>query len=123
MKNVITSLVLLITAMGFSQTTINNEAEITKTIKVENIAVVITVDSAEEIESSVTLDDIKDILALSEDDETVSFKIVCRGNYMSNGIKSSISYKVEGNTNNSEDFLKSVEKIRTSAINYYNNKN
>lgn len=95
MKNVITSLVLLITAMGFSQTTINNEAEITKTIKVENIAVVITVDSAEEIESSVTLDDIKDILALSEDDETVSFKIVCRGNYMSNGIKSSISYKVE----------------------------
>ena len=80
-------------------------------------------DSAEEIESSVTLDDIKDILALSEDDETVSFKIVCRGNYMSNGIKSSISYKVEGNTNNSEYFLKSVEKIRTSAINYYNNKN
>jgi hypothetical protein len=123
MKNVITSLVLLIAALGFSQTTIKEEAEITKTVRVENIAVVITVDSAEEIESSVTLDDIKEILDLSEDNETVSFKIVCRGNYMSNGIKSSMSYKVEGNTNNSEDFLKSVEKIRTSAINYYNNKN
>jgi signal recognition particle receptor subunit beta len=123
MKNVITSLALLIFVTGFSQTTIKEEAEITKTVKVENMAVVITVDSAEELESSFTLNDIEELLDLSEDNETVSFKIVCRGNYMSNGIKSSMSYKVEGNSNNSDDFLKSVEKIRTSAIKYYNSKN
>ena len=41
---------------------------------------------------------------------------------MSNGKKSHISYTVEGNSNEPEAFLKSIEKIRTSAINYYNNK-
>lgn len=123
MKNVITSLVLLMTALGFSQTTIKQEAEIIKTVKVENVDVVVTVDSAEEIESTFTIEDIKEMLDLSENNETVSFKIVCRGDYMSNGNKSSISYKVEGNSNDSDNFLKSVEKIRTSAIKYYNNKN
>ncbi len=123
MKNVITSLVLLMTALGFSQTTIKEEAEITRTVSVENVDVAITVDSAEEIESTFTIDDIKELLDLSSDNEMVSFKIVCRGDYMSNGKKSSMSYKVEGNSNNRDDFLKSVEKIRTSAIKYYNNKN
>ncbi len=42
---------------------------------------------------------------------------------MSNGVKSKVSYKIEGSSNDLESFLIGIEKIRTAAINYYNNKN
>jgi hypothetical protein len=122
-KNLITSLALLITISGFSQSKLMNGMVVKETTRVENVSVEVTVDSAEEIESTFKVEDIKDILESSNDNETLSFKITCNGDKMSNGNKSSLSYKIEGSSNDLESFLMGIEKIRTSAINYYSNKN
>lgn len=123
MKNLITCLVVLVTTLGFSQSKSINGVVTEHTTKIENIALIVTVDSAEEIESTFKLDSIKEILESSNDNETISFKIICNGDEMSNGKKSRMSYAIEGNSNDTESFLKSVEKIRASAIKYYKNKN
>lgn len=122
MKNLITSLALLITLTGFSQSKSMNGMVVKETVKVSNVSVVVTVDSAEEIESTFKVEDFIEILELSDDNEVVSLKVICNGNKMINGVKSYVSYKIEGNTNNKEEFLMTVEKIRTAAINYYKNK-
>lgn len=123
MKNLIICLSLLLTTVAFSQTKSANDMVVKETTKIENVAVSIEVDSAEDIESNFKIDDIKEILDASSENETVSFKIICNGDKMFNGKKSSMSYKVEGNSNNKTSFIKSVEKIRNSAIKYYKNKN
>jgi len=122
MKNLITCLALLLTTFAFSQSKSINGKIVDDTPKVERVSVTVTVDSAEEIESTFKLENIKEIIESSEDNETMSFKIICNGDKMSNGKKTSMSYKVEGNSNDKESFLKSVKKIRTSAIKYYKNR-
>jgi hypothetical protein len=117
MKNLITSLALLVTLSGFSQSKSTSGMVVTETVSVNNVSVVVTVDSAEEIKSTFKIEDFREILELSDDDEVVSFKIIC------NGLKSHVSYKIEGNSNDKEAFLFGIKKIRTAAINYYNNKN
>ena len=123
MKNLITCLALLITAVGFSQSKNTNGIVVKETTKIENVSVTVTVDSAEDIESTFNIDDIDEIIDKAGDDETLSFKIICNGDRMSNGKKSHVSYKVDGNTSDKEGFKKSVEVIREAAIKYYNNKN
>jgi len=121
-KNIIISLALLITISGFSQSKLVNGMGVKETTRVENVSVEITVDSAEEIESTFKVEDIKNILNSSNDNETLSFKITCNGDKISDGIKSKVSYKIEGRSNDLESLLFGIEKIRTAAINYYNNK-
>lgn len=121
MKNLITCLALVVTTLGFSQSK-TLLGEVKETAKVENMSITVTVDSLEEIESTFKIEEIKEILDMSEANETISFKIVCNGETMSNGKKAHMSYAVEGNTDEPESFLKSVEKIRNSAIKYYKNK-
>lgn len=123
MKKIITCLALMISILGYSQSNSKKGIVVKEITKVENVAVTVTVDSAEDIESSFKIKDIKEILEESDDNETLSFKIICNGKEMENGSKSHVSYKVEGNSNDRDTFLKSVKKIRSSAIKYYNNKN
>jgi hypothetical protein len=122
-KNLTTSLVILLALSGYSQSKAINGMVVKETTRVENVSVEVTVDSAEEIESSFKVEDIKEILDTSSDNETLSFKITCNGDKMSNGVKSKVSYRIEGSSNEIEVFLICVEKIRSAAINYYNNKN
>ncbi|WP_299128063.1 hypothetical protein [uncultured Winogradskyella sp.] len=119
MKNLIICLALVITSIGFGQSK-SLVKQVDESVKVESVAVTVTVDSAKDIESSVKMEDIKEILKMSDTNETISFKIICNGKRMANGVKSHLSYSVEGNTDEPKKFLKSVEKIRTSAINFYN---
>ena len=118
-RNLMTSLIILIALSGYSQSKAINGMVVKETTRVENVSVEVTVDSAEEIESSFKVEDIKDILDASSDNENLSFKITCNGNKMSSGVKSKVSYKIEGSSNELEAFLMGVEKIRTAAINYY----
>lgn len=122
MKNLVTCLIVLATTFGFSQIKIGNGMLVKKTTKVENVAVTVTVDSVEDIEKTFKVEDINRILENTDDDEALSFKIVCNGKTMSNGKKAHLSYKIKGNSNEVDVFLKGVEKLRASAINYYNNK-
>jgi hypothetical protein len=122
MKNVITSLALLVTLAGFSQSKATNTIITEETVKVNSVSVAITVDSAEDIESSFKVADIKDVLDLSDDNEIVSFKLTCNGEKMANGVKSHVSYQIEGNSDDKKSLLLSIEKIRIAAINYYKSK-
>ena len=87
------------------------------------MAVSVSVDSAKDLESTLKIEDIKQMLDEAGSNEEISLEIVCNGGVMSNGIKSKMSYKIEGNTNDKENLLRNFEKIRNAAINYYNNKN
>ncbi|WP_299525720.1 hypothetical protein [Winogradskyella sp.] len=123
MKNLITGLAIIITMLGFSQSQSISGVVAKEQPKLEDVSVTVTVDSAAEIESTFQVEDIKEILDATGKNEALTFKIICNGRTMSNGEKSHMSYSVEGNSSKPEEFLKSVEKIRTSAINYYKNKN
>ncbi len=121
-RNVITNVVLLSSILGFGQSISAKGMIVKETIKIENVAVTVTVDSAEELESTFKLDDIKELIEDAGKNETFTFKIICNGKPMSNGVKSHISYKVEGDSEDIDSFFKSVETIRSAAINYYNSK-
>ncbi|MDP5081843.1 MAG: hypothetical protein NWP87_04235 [Winogradskyella sp.] len=94
-----------------------------ETARIENISVEVTVDSAEEIESTFTADDMDEIFSTSNENETMSFKIICNGWNEETNSKSSVSYKIEGNTNERALFLNHIQRIRIAAIKYYNQKN
>lgn len=121
MKNLILPLLLLVSFLGYSQSKDSQQLEIEE-VKVQRLDVVVTVDSLEELESTFNLEDIKEMMDLTEDDEPLTFKIICNGELMSNGEKSHMSYKVKGTSGDEETFLKRVEAIRQAAINYYKNK-
>lgn len=122
MKTVFTFLALLIATVNFSQAQ-NLEAQVTtQDTKITNLSVSVTVDSAEEVESTFKMKDIKKILNEVESEEDISFEITCKGDDDSSGIASKVSYRVTGNSNDKEAFLKMVKKIRKAAITYYDNK-
>lgn len=121
-KILITSLALLISLAGFSQSLSGKASIDQKVTKVENMAVTITVDSAEELKSVFTIKDIKELMEESSKDESISVKIICNKKDQSTGIESQVSYKVEGNSDERKNFLKTVEKIRSAAIKYYDEK-
>lgn len=122
MKSAVTMLFLLLATISFAQPQNVNASEALQITKVTDFKISVTVDSAEDLESTFKMKDVKDVLNEVSEDETVSFEIICNGNQMSNGKKSSVSYKVKGNTNDLKGFLKTIKKIRKGAINYYKNK-
>jgi len=122
MKNLILPFALIISVFGFSQSNTNDKLEVSKEVRVESVDVVVTVDSAEELESTFKVDDIKGMFDLTKDNKSVSFKLVCNGDIMSSGEKSNMSYKVEGTMKDQEAFIKRVEAVRKAAIKFYQNK-
>lgn len=122
MKKVFTVLAIALVTISFAQSKTSKEKVIFKDVKVENVAIEVTVDSAEDIERTFSMEDIKEMLNDSASGDELSFKIICNGKPMSNGKKSHVSYSVDGTTDKKELFLKSVEEIRTAAIKYYSNK-
>jgi hypothetical protein len=122
MKNLILPLVLLFGVLVFGQAKPIKEVEVRKEVITERVDVSVTVDSVEELESTFTLDDIKEMFTLTTEGKDVSFELVCNGDLMSNGKKSYMSYKIEGSSDDQEAFLKRVEVIRNAAIKYYRNK-
>ncbi len=121
-KHLITSLALLISLAGFSQS-LSGKGSINQNVtRVENLAVTVTVGSAEELKSVFKVEDIKDLLEESSKDESISFKMICNKKDQSTGVESQVSYKVEGNSDESAQFLKTVKKIKTAALKYYEDK-
>ncbi len=122
MKNVFKILILLVATVSLGQSnTIKGEVTMDD-IKISNIDVSVIVDSAEDIASTFDVNDIKELIDLSELNESLSFEIICNGDDISNGKSTTLSYLVKGNTNDTKGFLKSVKKIRKAAIKYYKNK-
>ena len=122
MKNLIKLLVILTLSLTFTQAQ-NLTAKInTSEVKIENIKIEVEVDSAEEIEYCFTIDDFESLLDEADEGEELSFKIKCKRKEMSNGVESSMSYEIKGNTSDKKTFLKSIKKLREAAIKYYKSK-
>ncbi|WP_115462265.1 hypothetical protein [Winogradskyella aurantiaca] len=85
----------------------------------EDVKMEITIDSAEELEATFQVDDIKELLDLTWG-QSATFKITCRGELMSNGKPSTMSYEIEKGDMSDKEFIKMVKKIRKAALHYYN---
>ena len=123
MRSLITSLVLFVTVLGFSQSKITKGLVMSETAKIENVSVEVTVDSAKDIGSTLRIEDIREILEVSSDNEKLCFRINCNNVENVNGLKSNVSYRIEGSSNDLEAFIAGVDKIRSSVIKYYNKRN
>lgn len=120
MKNLFTILALVSFTLVSAQSN-TLESDVSKDIVTfENLNISVTVNSAEDIKSTFNVKDIKDIVLDVDDNEALSFAITCED--ASKNSNSYLTYKVEGNTNDVDGFIKSIKVIRKSAIKYYNNK-
>ncbi len=122
MKQLVIAALLLWSLNGIAQESETENINSIEKVKVENLDIVVTVDSAEEIKRTFKVEDIKEMFDLTGDNESVSFKLICNGETMSNGEQSQLSYKIKGNSNNVEDFIIRVKELRDAAIKYYNKK-
>jgi len=122
MKRVLIILGLLIATVSISYAQDIKSQLTMEDIQLKDLKVSVTVDSAEEVEAVFDLKDIKALIGEVKENEDISFDIICNGDKMSNGAKSTLSYSITGNTKDINGFLKSVKKIRKAAIKYYKNK-
>ncbi|NRB60819.1 MAG: hypothetical protein HRU50_12885 [Winogradskyella sp.] len=122
MKQLVITALFLWSLNGMAQDSETTNINSIEKVKVENLDIVVTVDSAEEIKRTFKVEDIKEMFDLTGDNESVSFKLICNGETMSNGEQSQLSYKIKGNSNNVEDFIVRVKELRDAAIKYYNKK-
>jgi len=103
-----TVLALIVVTISFAQTkNLRGDMKISdKKAKIESMSIHVTVDSEEDLKSIFTVNDIEEIFNDVKDGEEVSFKIICNGEKIRNGLKSNISYSI----------------IRQKAIKYYKSK-
>jgi hypothetical protein len=124
-KMITTVIVFFMFSFGFSQT--NEQPKNTKQgiIKIEGLSLQIKINSADELENETFQNsDIKSIFKSdkSEIGTPISLEIICNKEITDNKVDSSMSFKINGNSNNMESFIKAFEKIKQTAINYYKNK-
>ena len=118
-KNLVICLALTVATFGFSQNQLQSNYKDVSQTKINNLEVVVTVDSAKDVINTFKVEDIEEIIKETGPNESLTFSLVCNGALMSNGKKSTMTYKIEGNSNEPEEFLTLVAKLRKSAIKYY----
>lgn len=122
MKTVFTILGFLIVSISICYGQEVNKQITMEDIELRDVKISVTVDSAEEIKEVFQINDIRSLLKEVGDNEEVSFELVCSGETMSNGKLSSLTYKIDGNTNDIKDFINQIKIIRQGALKYYMNK-
>lgn len=122
MKTAFTILFLFLATISVAQSQNSQHSKKILVTKVTDFKISVVVNSLNEIKRTFTMNDIKDILNDLPENENVSFEMICNGKEMSDNKKSSVSYKVMGNVDDRRGFLKTIEKVRQGAINYYKSK-
>lgn len=122
MKTAFTILFLFLATISVAQSQNSHHSKKIQVTKVTDFKISVVVNSLNEIKRTFTMNDLKDILNDLPENENVSFEMICNGKEMSDNKKSSVSYKVMGNVDDRRGFLKTIEKVRHGAINYYKNK-
>lgn len=115
MKILITVITLTSFLISSAQSPSMNES-----MDLKNFSINVSVDSLKDLNATFTISDFKDILKEVSPNETIYFKLTC--NNQSKDNSNNISYKITGNSNEPEVFLKRIQKVKVSAIKYYNNK-
>ncbi|MEY8847983.1 hypothetical protein AB9K26_04170 [Psychroserpens sp. XS_ASV72] len=115
-------ILLFVCTIGYAQTDSKDQNSELNEVKLTNINVSVSVDSAEDVKSTFDVKDIAELVDLAEPNETLVFELKCEDGTV-NSEKNYVSYRVKGNSSDSESFLKRVEKVKQAAIKYYKNKN
>ena len=120
MKKLFTILGLSVGLLSFAQ--LNSLKVSYADNEFEDVVMDVVVDSAEDLNDTFRVDDLKDLLELTGG-QSATFTLTCRGEMMSDGERAELKYKVEKGEMSEREFLKMVKKIRKAAIAYYQNKN
>lgn len=120
-KTIILSLAMLFSLVSFSQT--EPEKKTVKTTNVQAFSLEITIDSIEELESIFMTEDLEELFLITEDNEDITFTLNCNFKEAKDKMEGHISYTIKGNTNDKEKLVKSLEKVKTSALKFYKSKN
>ena len=123
MKHLIKLSLILLPIMSFSQNENKETSQFIKQVKFESFNVTVTINSAKELEDTFKIEDIIEIINSSDENQDLSFEIICNSDALLNNQKSYVAYKIEGKSDKKETFLKQVEKIRSAAISYYKSNN
>lgn len=122
MKTFMTTCLIAMASFLYAQH-YNLNGEITmENIKTDGMSVSVTVNSASDIEKTFKTNDLKELFEMLGEGEGLSFEMVCESKTAKTSVSKSVSYRAVGNSDEKEEFLKTVGKIRTAAINYYNTK-
>lgn len=121
MKHLLFIAVLLSSSLLFAQSELKSDIAADENYQLKDMGITVTVDSEKEIEQSIKYDDIRSFAKLAERNQDIVLKLDCYNRSTSKNIKTHVSYKVEGNTNDIEGFIALVEKVKKSASNYYKN--
>ena len=124
MKKLFAYVMVLVSLFGFSQSQ-NDEQNVLKNdnIEFQNLDMIITVDSLEELEPELNVSDLKDLFEEIKAFKRVSFQLVCNDMRTSNVYKKNMSVKIESPIENEALFLKRVRNLKAMAITYYQNNN
>ncbi|MBT8243623.1 MAG: hypothetical protein HKP48_11365 [Winogradskyella sp.] len=122
MKNLLLVFTICLATSMFAQQKDLKRNITSEKVKVETFKIAVEVDSVEEIESTFSVDEFREILNETEDNENIIFSIKCNDRKIGDEVKSHIKYEINGNTNEKEKFIESVRKVRAAAIKYYNTK-
>ncbi|SDI36177.1 hypothetical protein [Winogradskyella thalassocola] len=118
LKKVLTCLVMLISVVGFSQSKVDEES-----VKVDAFSIEVTIDSLEELESTFKAEDLDELFMMMDNNEELSFTLNCSFSEVKDNLKGSMTYTVVGRANEKEKLLKNIEKMKATALKFYNLKN
>ena len=120
MKHLIIIGLLIVNSLGFAQNELNSSTETSSKYEIHDLGMSVSVDSAEELKSVLTLESITQFTEMATTDETITFELKCNYKNLNENRTFFKSYKIVGSTGNLNDFLKLIEKTKTSALNDYN---
>lgn len=115
MKIKIFLLSVLICGVCHSQKTPSDE------VLLGDIGLVLTIDSIEEL-NQFDLTGIKGLMEDSEENSTIELEIVCNDKiHFGNAKLNNASFKIEGNSNDINGFLRKAKKMKRSIKKFYKN--
>ena len=120
MKHLIIIGLLIVNSLGFAQNELNSSTETSSKYEIHDLGMSVSVDSAEELKSVLTPESITQFTEMATTDETITFELKCNYKNLNENRTFFKSYKIVGSTGNLNDFLKLIEKTKTSALNDYN---
>jgi hypothetical protein len=124
MKHLITILAIIAATVSFAQN-ISGSAKLTTNAetKLENLSIEATIDSAVELETVFEKESMEKLFSELGDIDDITFKLTCKGKPSANGVDSSVSYEIKGNSAQKDVFLAQVELIKRAARAFYNKQN
>jgi len=115
MKKLFTIFGLIAGVVAFAQE--NNVKISLDETQFNEVSMELTIESAEDLEETFKMEDLVELMDMSNG-KSAKFKLTCRGERMTNGEFSTMSYAIEQGNMTEKEFIRVVKKLRKSAIQY-----